>query len=162
MHWSNIHFRFTPALARRLDTHFRARAFEIAPRYQGANLSISTLIQSAPAAKLGNSLPFQPSDEPEKYLINHFISLQHVEPSIDEKIELELKKLTAEFEAILEAEGALSKFVYLNYGASWQRALEGYGEKRIEEMKNVAEKYDPECVFQKQVRGGFKLAKVKF
>lgn len=162
MHWSNLHFRFTPNAVRHVDAHFRARALAIAPRYRGANLTLTTLYQSAPAAKLGNSLPFRPDDEPEKYLVNLFTSFQHSEPSIEDAIEEELKTLTAEFEAILEDEGTLSTFVYLNYGASWQRGLEGYGREGIEWMEKVAGRYDPEGVFQKQVRGGFKLSEVRF
>jgi hypothetical protein len=35
--------------------------------------------------------------------------------------------------------------------------LSGYGEKNLEHMRKVSEKYDPEGVFQTMVPGGFKL-----
>jgi hypothetical protein len=60
-------------------------------------------------------------------------------------------------ESCAEAKGLLLGFQYLNYAAPYQTPLESYGEENNEFMRKVSRKYDQGEVFQKRVRGGFKL-----
>jgi hypothetical protein len=68
-----------------------------------------------------------------------------------------VKKFIAQTEQAGEKMGLLSPYIYLNYAATWQDPLDGYGAAVKSELWEVSEKYDPEGVFQKQVPGGFKL-----
>jgi hypothetical protein len=45
----------------------------------------------------------------------------------------------------------------MNYAASWQDVLAGYGQESVEKMRLAAKKYDAKGMFQKQTKGGFKL-----
>jgi hypothetical protein len=63
-------------------------------------------------------------------------------------------------EAIIELakeRGLYSEFVYLNYAASWQDPIQGYGNANVEFMRSVSRRYDPNGLFQKAVPGGWKL-----
>ncbi|GAD98483.1 hypothetical protein ANI_1_298064 [Paecilomyces variotii No. 5] len=55
--------------------------------------------------------------------------------------------------------GADNEFIYLNYADPSQNSLRSYGEENLAEIHRVAEKYDPEHIFQYQVPGGFKVSK---
>lgn len=55
--------------------------------------------------------------------------------------------------------GADNEFIYLNYADPSQNPLRSYGEENLAEIRRVAEKYDPEHVFQDQVPGGFKVSR---
>lgn len=50
-------------------------------------------------------------------------------------------------------------FEFLNNAAPFQDPLGSYGSANLHFMKHVAEKYDPDQVFQTLVPGGFKLSK---
>ncbi|EAT88236.2 hypothetical protein SNOG_04476 [Parastagonospora nodorum SN15] len=53
--------------------------------------------------------------------------------------------------------GGVSPYKYLNYAASWQDPLSGYGENTVQELKATAKQYDPYGFFQNVVKGGYKL-----
>ena len=38
-----------------------------------------------------------------------------------------------------------------------QRVIAHYGEESVEKLRRVGRRYDPDAVFQRLVRGGFKL-----
>ncbi|ROW10352.1 hypothetical protein VMCG_01988 [Cytospora schulzeri] len=46
---------------------------------------------------------------------------------------------------------------YINYADETQDPLGSYGAENVKKLKEVSERYDPEQVFQKLCRGGFKL-----
>lgn len=46
---------------------------------------------------------------------------------------------------------------YLNYADETQDPLGSYGADNVKRLREVSQKYDPEQVFQKLCRGGFKL-----
>ena len=50
-------------------------------------------------------------------------------------------------------------FLYLNDAADYQKVFESYGAENVRFLKAVSRKYDPKSVFQKLVKGGFKLPK---
>lgn len=74
-----------------------------------------------------------------------------------------LQKRSREFIAAVEAKlrepgnGGVSPYKYLNYAASWQNPISGYGAATVAEMRSTAKKYDPQGFFQKVVTGGYKL-----
>jgi FAD/FMN-containing dehydrogenase len=48
-------------------------------------------------------------------------------------------------------------FIYMNYASATQDAVKGYGKENYDRLKAVAEKYDPDEVFQKLMPGYFKF-----
>lgn len=54
--------------------------------------------------------------------------------------------------------GKYNEYVYLNYADGSQNPLGGYGDESVEYMRKVAQRYDPDGVFQTQVPGGFKVS----
>ncbi len=48
-------------------------------------------------------------------------------------------------------------FIYLNYALDNQNPFRGYGAANLEKMRSVSKRYDPDGVWQKLVKGGFKL-----
>jgi hypothetical protein len=53
--------------------------------------------------------------------------------------------------------GGVSPYKYLNYAASWQDPISGYGENTVQGLKATAKQYDPYGFFQNVVKGGYKL-----
>ncbi len=60
----------------------------------------------------------------------------------------------------VEGNGNL-EWEYMNYADASQDLLGSYGADNDRRLKIVARKYDPEEVFQKLCKGGFKIADVK-
>jgi hypothetical protein len=48
-------------------------------------------------------------------------------------------------------------FKYMNYAAVNQDVLKGYGKENYDRLQAIAEKYDPDQVFQKLSPGYFKF-----
>ena len=72
-----------------------------------------------------------------------------------------VKKITREtierIEAFAEANDTGHRYRYLNYCSEWQRPFDGYGEENRRFLQAVSRRYDPEGLFQKGCKGGFKL-----
>lgn len=49
---------------------------------------------------------------------------------------------------------------YLNYADRSQNPLASYGQQSVARLRDAAEKYDPEQVFQKLCPGGFKICNI--
>ncbi|KAF8866921.1 6-hydroxy-D-nicotine oxidase [Acephala macrosclerotiorum] len=62
-------------------------------------------------------------------------------------------------EEIAKKNGTHIPFIYANYASRNQNPLRSYGEENFGKLKGVAEKYDPEEVFQKLQNGGWLLSK---
>lgn len=62
-----------------------------------------------------------------------------------------------ELGAFAKSIGGLNEYVYLPYAYHTQNPLAGYGQENLQKLRQVAKKYDPRGVFQKDVPGGFKL-----
>jgi hypothetical protein len=69
-------------------------------------------------------------------------------------VESSVRDLTIQVEQLV---GDALAFTYLNYAASWQDPIGGYGEATVEQLRRVAREYDPNGFFQKVVMGGFKV-----
>jgi len=64
-------------------------------------------------------------------------------------------QLISDVEAAARAEGRQTEYVYLNYAHSGQKVF-GEGD-RLDRLKDVSKRYDPDGIFQRCVPGGFKL-----
>ncbi|RDW67443.1 FAD-binding oxidoreductase [Aspergillus mulundensis] len=64
----------------------------------------------------------------------------------------------AELDAYAQSIGKYNEYIYLNYADVTQNPLRGYGDENVEFIRQVAARYDPEAVFQRQVPGGFKVS----
>jgi hypothetical protein len=53
--------------------------------------------------------------------------------------------------------GLLNPFVYLNYAFQEEDPIASYGAENVEFLREVSKDVDPEGVFQRLARGGFKL-----
>ncbi|KAJ9315388.1 CAZyme family AA7 [Paecilomyces variotii] len=69
------------------------------------------------------------------------------------------KAAIEQLDAYAKELGADNEWIYLNYADVSQNPLRSYGEENLAEIRRVAEKYDPEHVFQYQVPGGFKVGR---
>jgi hypothetical protein len=53
--------------------------------------------------------------------------------------------------------GLLKTFLYLNDAAIDQKPVDSYGREQVVRLKRISREYDPDGVFQKLAKGGFKL-----
>lgn len=91
---------------------------------------------------------------------NAIIWLGSVAVNTVEQEEIGRQKIHAWKDAIEEYSksiGALLSYRYCNYAEQSQNVMRSYGEENFRKMQAVADKYDPERVFQTRVPGGFKL-----
>ncbi|KAI9648841.1 hypothetical protein NHQ30_003482 [Ciborinia camelliae] len=79
----------------------------------------------------------------------------------DEKVTAAAQKLIDDIDAAARKVGvaAANNFKYLNYAAYWQNPIAGYGQKSVQNLKEVSKKYDPNGIFQEKCPGGFKISK---
>ena len=55
------------------------------------------------------------------------------------------------------SKGLSFTFLYLNDAAMDQRPIDSYGDENVQRLKKISREYDPDGVFQKLAKGGFKL-----
>ncbi|TVY19433.1 Bifunctional solanapyrone synthase [Lachnellula arida] len=67
------------------------------------------------------------------------------------------QNLLTQMKDAAKEQGLDERWEYLNYASEFQHPIESYGAASQANMRAVSKKYDPNCVFQKQVPGGFKL-----
>ena len=75
----------------------------------------------------------------------------------DDAVDQAIRELVA---AIRRHVDMLDPFLYINYAASWQQPIEGYGKASVERLLKVQNLYDPRRVFTNLVPGGFKMPEV--
>ena len=66
-------------------------------------------------------------------------------------------KFLDEVEKLAASKGLSKTFLYLNDAAMDQRPIESYGDENVQKLKKISSQYDPDGVFQKLAKGGFKL-----
>ncbi|KAL6230855.1 hypothetical protein BDW75DRAFT_244443 [Aspergillus navahoensis] len=69
------------------------------------------------------------------------------------------REAMAELDEYAKSIDKYNEYIYLNYADVTQNPLRGYGDDNVEFIRQVAERYDPDGVFQTQVPGGFKVSK---
>lgn len=76
-----------------------------------------------------------------------------------------LHQKSAEYVAVLDAFAksidASVPWIFLNYADSGQGPLKSYGEDNVRFLRDVSKKYDPEGLFQKRMRSGYKISDVE-
>ena len=78
--------------------------------------------------------------------------------SMDDENAKAITRSTLEsIEAFAKKSGTDHRHRYLNCCAEWQRPFEGYGVDNWEQLKRTRVKYDPQGLFQRDCKGGFKL-----
>ncbi|KAH7355632.1 hypothetical protein BKA66DRAFT_446467 [Pyrenochaeta sp. MPI-SDFR-AT-0127] len=160
MDWATITFAMSRSTLAHIHTAFKRTSVALADKFPSANLTTACSIQSVPVAAPvynPNSLGFNATSHPEKNLVNYGIAFQYEDPIATEGLRQAIKELTAELEQIAKADGVDDEHLYLNYAGSWQNVFAGYGRENLKNMRRVAKYYDKSEMFQKQVKGGFKL-----
>jgi hypothetical protein len=160
MEWATTTFRSSRATLSRIHDSFKRNSLALTELYASANLTIAYSIQSVPAAAPAsnpNSLGFLPSSQPERELLNIGIALQYDDAVATEGLQAATERIARELDHIATEDNVNDKHLYLNYAGSWQDVLGGYGNTSLENLREVSRKYDEKAMFQKQVRGGFKL-----
>jgi hypothetical protein len=113
-----------------------------------------TAITSKAASRGGNSLGLSASDG---NLFNLLLTVSWDSTADDARIEQHARDLFQQSEDEAKKLGLYNEYLYLNYAASWQDPISGYGAANKAKLQAVSKKYDPKGVFQNQVPGGFKL-----
>ncbi|KAI9714221.1 MAG: hypothetical protein M1812_006442 [Candelaria pacifica] len=96
-------------------------------------------------------------DRTQGNLILFILEIAWSRPEDDASITNAANALLAEITAYTEIVEKDNDFIYLNYALDSQRPFEGYGSANIGKMRSVSKNYDPDGVWQKLVKGGFKL-----
>lgn len=135
---------------------------KVSETYAYANPSSELTFQSIPPPPQGdgshpNSMGFDADSEPEKELISLQVLFFFDDAAATEGLYNALKSFIRIFNDFAEQEGLRHNYVYLNYAGYFQDPLAGYGAEKVDELKAVSQKYDPEGLFQTQLVGGFKL-----
>ncbi|EAT83995.2 hypothetical protein SNOG_08827 [Parastagonospora nodorum SN15] len=103
-----------------------------------------------------NSLGFAPNERTDDMVFLQIVfTFDGVQAT--ESFNKGLKELIAAIEQLTYAEGVYHPYKYLNFAAGFQDPIGGYGAEQKMKLKQVARKYDPTGMFQRQVPGGFKL-----
>lgn len=83
------------------------------------------------------------------------------DPSLDDMVSDARQTFLDKANHIAKTNDAASPFVYVNYAGYNQNPLCGYGKENVAFLRQVAQKYDPKGIFQKQMPGGFKIDKAQ-
>jgi hypothetical protein len=147
--------------AKLMSTIFDIANRTVQPLTDVPNLAYSLSFQPMPTAvtskaksRGGNSLGLDASDG---NLFNLLLTVSWDTSADDARIEQHSKDLFKKAEVAAKKLSLYRKYFYLNYAASWQDPISGYGAANKAQLQAVSKKYDPSGVFQTQVPGGFKL-----
>lgn len=105
----------------------------------------------------GDGNPMGLSDGEEYPLVVVSFTVNWALSKDDEVVQRITREAIEQIEAYAQEKGTHHRFLYLNYCAKWQKPFEGYGKKNLEFLRGVCREVDPEGLFQKGCRGGFKL-----
>jgi hypothetical protein len=159
--WATTSLRVTPTILHKVHILWRNIIPNICETYAYANPSAELTFQSLPAqprnGSAPNSLGFLPDETPEKDMVFLQVLLTFDGAQPTEGLQKGMKDLIEVIEELTKEEGLYHPFQYLNFAAWFQDPLGGYGQEQKRTLKEVARKYDPTGVFQRQVPGGFKL-----
>jgi hypothetical protein len=67
------------------------------------------------------------------------------------------KQWVKQVKGYTQSVGKASDYLYLNYADGFQDPIAAYGEESVRFLQGVSRKYDANGVFQKAVKGGFKI-----
>jgi hypothetical protein len=134
---------------------------EICETYAYANPSAELTYQALPPPPINSSAPNSLGFSPHEPHLTSLVFLQIVftfdGADATAGFDKGLKDLIEVVEELTQEEGVYHPYKYLNFAAWFQDPLGSYGKEQKNRLKEVARKYDPTGLFQKQVPGGFKL-----
>ena len=113
-----------------------------------------TIVQKA-QAQGGNSLGLDPNGPA---LVICLLSVSWSDASDDALVVSTGKQLFSDVQREAEARNLFNRFQYLNYAASYQDPISGFGPQSKAQLQAVSRKYDPTGFFQTTVPGGFKVS----
>jgi FAD/FMN-containing dehydrogenase len=102
----------------------------------------------------GNCLPLTEADAP---YLNILAPSAWLHEKDDEAVSAFVEKMFGRVVEEGKRRGLHREFIYMNYASARQDVLKGYGKDNYDRLKGVAEKYDPNQVFQKLMPGYFKF-----
>lgn len=97
------------------------------------------------------------SNREEKALIVVNLSIKWSDVADDDAVDKAARALITTIQRDVSELDAIDPFIYVNYAAPWQRAMESYGKDNTDRLKTVQRVYDPMRVFTNLVPGGFKI-----
>ncbi|GME28038.1 fad binding domain-containing protein [Neofusicoccum parvum] len=103
----------------------------------------------------GNALGLENEDEP--LLLLNLNTMWHDEAD-DDAVLAAAANIVRKVNEKAKTVGLGHEYVYMNYASQYQDPIAGYGQANKERLTAIAERYDPEKVFQKLQPGYFKLA----
>ncbi|KAL4894757.1 hypothetical protein BDV59DRAFT_192207 [Aspergillus ambiguus] len=132
------------------------------PQAQGKDWSIMVIIQPWPKIYwqrtqnngVGNVLGLDRFDENMLQVLYDYSWDNAADDALFQRL---CEEAMAELDEYAKSIGKYNEYIYLNYADKSQNPLRGYGDENVEYIKEVAERYDPDGVFQTQVPGGFKI-----
>lgn len=92
-----------------------------------------------------------------KTLIISLITVDWHETKDDDVVIATATSLMQRIEAAAKRRGVFHPFKYANYCDGAQDPFAGYAEGKLDMMRAVSRKYDPQRFFQRSVPGGFKV-----
>ncbi|KAK8075472.1 FAD-binding domain-containing protein [Apiospora hydei] len=78
-------------------------------------------------------------------------------PADDQMVESQLATVVAQQKKAVQDRGLLIPYIYLNYADKSQDPIGSYGGQAKDKLKAASKKYDPTGMFQKALRGGYKV-----
>jgi hypothetical protein len=151
----------SPTIIHQVHSLWKSILPAICETHTYANPSAELTFQALPTpprnGSAPNSLGFSPNEIPEKDMVFLQIVFTFGDASAIPGLEKSLKDMIEVIEELTRQEGVYHRYKYLNFAAWFQDPLGGYGKEQKRRLRDMARKYDPMGVFQKQMPGGFKL-----
>lgn len=85
------------------------------------------------------------------------ISVSWLDAGDDELVHRVTRDIVAMCDVAAQSMGTADPYRYLNYAASGQDTIGGYGVANKQFLQSMSRKYDPDAFFQRAKQGGFKL-----
>ncbi|KAL4901185.1 hypothetical protein BDW74DRAFT_187841 [Aspergillus multicolor] len=133
------------------------------PLTQGKDWSIMVIIQPWPKIYwqrnqnngVGNVLGLDRFDENMLQVLYDYSWTNAADDALFQRL---CEEAMAELDEYAKSIDKYNEYIYLNYADKTQNPLRGYGDENVEFIRQVAQRYDPDGVFQRQVPGGFKVS----
>jgi hypothetical protein len=94
------------------------------------------------------------------YLKGLGILAQWTDDAEDDLARSQIRQLISSFESTDKARDLLLDFHFMNDCSHLQSPLQSYGPESVAFLRNVSQKWDPQCVFQKLQDSGYLLSKI--
>ncbi|PGG95320.1 hypothetical protein AJ79_10125 [Helicocarpus griseus UAMH5409] len=110
----------------------------------------------ATVAKGGNAMGLDPEEGP-LFLLNTQAGWTEDSDSDSSRVKQALQSVIKRTSTYAKERGWGKEFQYMNYAGEFQDIIAGYGEDNKRELVTIADRYDPEAVFQRLQPNYFKL-----